>query len=164
MPSSAALIESIDALDPLEELREGPIGEEGVALHREIGRVDLQQEPVLDDDAIFVTQRLGDGVQVLVARGVVPVLHRGHDDARGRGGHERLRERRAGDERALRFDFGRVAVGDVRDGRRRRHEVHLHPCEARHGQFDVVGMVDEVPHDADGRSARRTRSCGAARR
>ena len=37
----------------------------------------------------------------------------------------------SGDERALGVELGGVAVGDLADGRRRRHEVHLHPLEAR---------------------------------
>ena len=78
---------------------------------------------------------------------VVPVLHRRGDDAGRCGGHERLGERRAGHERALRFELGRVGVRDLRDRRRCRHEVHLDPCEPRDHQLEEVRMVEQVAHE-----------------
>ena len=56
-----------DELDPLEELAERTVGEQGVALHREVGRVDLQQQAAVDDAAVLGAQRVGDGAHVLVA-------------------------------------------------------------------------------------------------
>ena len=53
-PSSAPLIASIDELDPREELVERTVGEQRVALHREVGRVDLQQQPLVDDERYSV--------------------------------------------------------------------------------------------------------------
>ncbi len=74
-------------------------------------------------------------------------------------------ERRAGDERALRFDFGRVAVGDVaRSAAGAVMRFTFIRAKRGSGQLHVVGMVDEVPHDWTVAPRRRTRSCGAARR
>ena len=123
MPSSAPLIDVDHQLDPVEELAERPVGEEGVALHGEVGRVDLQQQAAVDDGLVLGAQRGRHGAHVLLRRGVVPVLHgRGDDPRRGRG-HERLGEGRVGDERALGVELVGVAVGHVADGRRRAHEV-----------------------------------------
>ena len=46
-----------DELDPVEELAERPVGEQGVALHGEVGRVDLQQQAAVDDRAVLGAQR-----------------------------------------------------------------------------------------------------------
>ena len=52
-------------LDPVEELAERPVGEEGVALHGEVGRVDLQQQSALDDGAVLGAERGRHGSHVL---------------------------------------------------------------------------------------------------
>ena len=118
MPSSAVLMASTTSSTHVEELRERPVGEQRVALQGEVGRVDLEQQATVDDRAVLGAQRVGHRPDVLLARGVVPVLHgRRHDPGRGRG-HERLRERRVGDERALGVELGRVAIGHLADRRR----------------------------------------------
>ena len=102
-----------DELDPGEELAERPVGEEVVALHGEVGRVDLQQEAPLDDRSVLGAQRRRERADVVVEVGVVAVLHRRGDDARRRRGHERLRERRVGHARALGVELACVAVAHL---------------------------------------------------
>ena len=88
-----------------EELAERPVGEERVALHREIGRIDLEHEARARDRLVLGAERGGDGVDVGLERRVVGVLHGRGDDARRRRGPERLGE------------AGRAASSD-RGGRR----------------------------------------------
>ena len=151
-------------LDPRQEVGERPVGEEGVALEGEVGGVDLEQQPALDDGVVLRAQRLGDGVHVLLHRGVVPVLHGRRHDAGGRRGHERLGEGSAGDERALGVDLGGVAVRDRRHRRRGGHEVHLPAQVAGHDEVQEVRMVEQVPHERPLARRLRTRSSGAGRR
>ena len=83
-------------------------------------------------------------------------------DARG---HERLGERRVGDERALGVELGGVAVGHLADRRRRGHAGR--PCiRSNRGQreLEVVGVLEQVAHQRAVAACRRSRSCGAARR
>ena len=105
-----ALERAVDGVDhqlhPAEELRQRPVGEQRVALEGEVGRVDLQQQAAVDDRLVLGAQGGGDGPHVLLLRGVVPVLHRGGDDAGRARGHERLGERRVGHEGALRVELG----------------------------------------------------------
>ena len=84
---------------------------------------------------------------VVVARRVVPVLHRRRDDPGRRRGHERPRERRVRDERALGLGLGGVAVGDIADGGGGAEQVHLDALEPRHLQLEEVGMLGQVAHE-----------------
>ena len=95
---------------------------------------------------------------------VVAVLHRRHDDPRRRRRHERLGERGAVDERALGVELGGVEVRHGADGRRGVEEVDLHPLAAAAGQFEVVGVLEQVAHHRPPAAGRRSRSCGAGRR
>jgi hypothetical protein len=53
-----------------------------VALEREVGRIDLEQEAAVDDRPVLRAQRGRHGAHVLVHGRVVAVLHRRGDDAR----------------------------------------------------------------------------------
>ena len=63
------------------------------AVHREIRRVDLQDEPGLVDRLVFLAHLARDRVEVGVVRLVMRVEHRRRDDAGRRRGHEPLGER-----------------------------------------------------------------------
>ena len=63
MPVERAVDGVDDELDPVEELVERPVGEQRVALHRQVGRVDLQQQAAVDDRAVLGAQRGGDGAR-----------------------------------------------------------------------------------------------------
>ena len=134
-------------LDPVEEVRERSVGEQRVPLHGEVGGVDLEQQALVDDVPVLGPQRGGDGADVLLGRWVVAVLHRRRDDPGRRRGHERLRERCAGDERALGGQLASVAVRDLADGGGRGHQVDLHALVPRERELDVVGVLDEVAHE-----------------
>ena len=76
-----------------DELAVGEVAVHHGAVHGEIGRVDLQDQPGLVDRLVFVPHLARDGVEIGVVRGVVGVEHgRGDDAGRGRG-HEPLGER-----------------------------------------------------------------------
>ena len=62
-------------VDVAQEVGERAVGEGGVALHREIRRVDLQDEALVDDVAVLGGERVGDGDHVLVVGRVVLVQH-----------------------------------------------------------------------------------------
>jgi hypothetical protein len=53
-----------------------------VALHGQIGTVDLQQQAAVDDGQVLGAQGGGDGPDVLLPGGVEAVLHRRRHDAR----------------------------------------------------------------------------------
>ena len=86
-------------------------------------------------------------LHVLLARRVVPVLHRRGDDARRRRGHERLARtaRRSTSAHSASTSRG-VAVGHRADRRRRRHQVDLHPLPAGAGELEEVGVLEQVAH------------------
>ena len=96
-----------DLLDERLEIAERLVAERAVALHGEIGRIDLQGEAGGDDRLVFDPQALGDGVEIGVDVLVVVVLDDGGEDA-GRGGREE-RCRRAF---AL-LGHGRLEIGDL---------------------------------------------------
>ena len=88
---SARLIEATTR-STAEELGERPILVGDVALEREVGAVELQEEAVADDRLVFDPQRVREGIEVSLLGIVVFVLHGRGDDA-GRGcGRERLDE------------------------------------------------------------------------
>ena len=70
-----------DASSPVEELVEGPIGEERVPLEGKVGGVDLQQQPVGHDRSVLGGEGAGDGPHVRLLAFVVAVVHGGGDDA-----------------------------------------------------------------------------------
>ena len=53
-------------LDPREEVVEWTIGEQGVPLEREIRRVDLEQQPLIDDVSVLGPQRGRDRAHVFL--------------------------------------------------------------------------------------------------
>ena len=63
-----------------------------VALEREVGRIDLQQEPVLDDRLVLDLQRLAERREIVRKRVVMLVAHRHGENAGRRRAHERLDE------------------------------------------------------------------------
>ena len=80
-------------LDALDETGIVEIAVHHGAVHGEVGRVDLQDQPDLVDRLIFVLHLARDGVEIIVVRLVVGVEHRRRNDA-GRGrGHEALGKR-----------------------------------------------------------------------
>ena len=107
------VIERLDVkLRALAELRQAEIGILNMPAHAEIGAVDLQDEACLGDDLIFVTHRIGDGVDVALEVLVVVVAEKQRHHA-GRGGaHEaagRLHARQRGFE-IVGIDDWRLAV------------------------------------------------------
>ena len=99
-------------------------------LHRQVGRIDLQQQPGVEYGAVVVGERLAQGVHVIFQCVVVGVLHRRGDDAGRRGGHERVDERIAGRGQrrlqppALQGGLAAAAVDDRRHGARRGQQAH----------------------------------------
>ena len=92
-----------------------------MALEREVGAVELQEEAVADDRLVFDPQRVREGIEVSLLGIVVFVLHGRGDDA-GRGcGQERLDEAARGliehgpKVRAFGIDGRQVEVADLPD-------------------------------------------------
>ena len=81
-----------DALDEAEEFAERPVLIGDVALEREVGAVELQEEAVADDRLVLDPERVGERCEISLLGRVVPVLHRRGDDARRGRGQERLDE------------------------------------------------------------------------
>ena len=79
----------------LDELGVREVLERHGALHGEIGRIDLQQQPGVVDGLVLVPHLARERLEVGLVRGVVRVHHGGGDDARRRRRHERLGERAA---------------------------------------------------------------------
>ena len=80
-------------LAALDELAVGQIAVHHGAIHREVGRVDLQDQPGLVHRLVLLAHLARDRIEIGVVRIVVRVEHGGRDDA-GRGcGHEPLGER-----------------------------------------------------------------------
>ena len=50
-----------------EELGEGRVGEQRVPLHREVGRVDLEEQAAVDDVPVLRRERGGDRADVVLA-------------------------------------------------------------------------------------------------
>ncbi len=63
-----------------------------VAFEREIGRIDLQQQAVLDDRFVFDLKRAAERREIIRKRIVMLVAHRRGEDAGRRRAHERLDE------------------------------------------------------------------------
>jgi hypothetical protein len=60
-------IDGVDhQLHPREEMGERPIREECVTFHRQVWRVDLQQQALVDDEPILDAEGTGDGAHVLL--------------------------------------------------------------------------------------------------
>ena len=66
IPSSAPLMASTTSSTHVEELRQRPVGEQRVALEGEVGRVDLQQQPAVDDGPVLRAQGGGHRPDVLL--------------------------------------------------------------------------------------------------
>ena len=146
--------------DPDEALV-GLVLEHHHAFHREIRRVDLQDQPGLVDRAVFLANLAGERLHVGLVRVVVRVHQRGRDDAGRRRGHELLGERAARvllEARDLVVDRAHVGVLHVGDRLRGVGDLgamHEAPAERR----DQIGMLDEILADAALASRRHSRSC-----
>ena len=81
-----------DLLHETDEGGDGLVLVGDVALEREIGRIDLQQESVPHDRLVLDLQRLAERLEIGSERVVVLVAHRHGDNARRRRAHERLDE------------------------------------------------------------------------
>ena len=57
----------------LEKLRFAQFLKAGVARHREIGTIELQDEAGIGDRFVFVLHRCGDGFDIGLVRGIMPV-------------------------------------------------------------------------------------------
>ena len=89
------LVEGRDVLlDDLDEFAVGFVLEEEHPLHRQVGRVDLQDQAGVDDGLVFVAHLAGDRVEISLVSLVIRVEHRGCDDPRRRLGEEHFGERR----------------------------------------------------------------------
>src|SRR4029077_5559775 len=87
------LVEGGDVLlDDLDEFAVGFVLEQEHTFHRQIGRVDLQDEAGVDDGLVFVVHLAGDGAEIVLVGLVVGVEHRGRDDPRRRLGEEHFGE------------------------------------------------------------------------
>ena len=137
-------------LGDLDEALVGLVLEHHHAFHREIRRVDLQDQAGLVDRAVFLADLAGERHHVGLVRVVVRVHQRGRDDAGRRRGHELLGEGAAGmllearDLVADRAHVGVFHVGDRLRGIGDLGAMHEAPAERRH----QVGMLDEVLADA----------------
>jgi hypothetical protein len=122
------------ALDEAEELAKRPVLIADVALEREIGAVQLQQEAVADDRLVLDPERVRERIEVGVLGIVVLVLDRGGDDARRGRGQERLDETAVrGIERRLEVvafgvDCGRIEVAHRADRLGRVHVADRGPA------------------------------------
>jgi hypothetical protein len=63
-------------------------------LHRQIRRVDLENESGVDNGIVFVSHLAGDRIQIGFVGWIVRIEHRGRDNSGRRLGEEALRERR----------------------------------------------------------------------
>ena len=73
-----------DALDEAQEIAERPVHVGDMALEREVGAVELQQEAMRDDRLVFDAERRGERGEIGLLAGIMLVQHGGSDDA-GRG-------------------------------------------------------------------------------
>ena len=78
--------------DRRDELGKAALLVEARPLHAEIGRIDLQNETVLDDAFVFVFQRTGQRENVVLEAVVVEVDHRRRGEARRYRSHEDVGE------------------------------------------------------------------------
>ncbi len=96
MFATALLIVADDPLDKAEKIAERPVLIGQMPLERQIGAIELQQKPGIDDRLVFLLEGGADIVEIGLLGLVMLVLHRAGDDA-GRGcGQERLGEMRPG--------------------------------------------------------------------
>ena len=136
----------------LHELRVGLVLERHGALHRQIRRVDLQDQARLVDGLILGPHLAGERHQIGFVAVVVGVHHSGGDDA-GRGrGREHLGERRLGrgrtplEARDLVLDVLGVEVAHLGDRLRRVGDLGS-PGEAPQELLDQLGHLLEVLAD-----------------
>jgi hypothetical protein len=138
-------------LDEVEELGLRAVGEERVALHREVRRVDLQHVPRRHGRLVLGAQRLGDRADVRGERPVVRVRHRAGHDAGRRHRPEglvkalaaRARDRR--EAREVGVEGVAALVADGADGLRRGHQAHRAAVVRQH-QLEEVRMLGEIAH------------------
>ena len=79
-----------DLLDECDECGNRLVFVGDVAFEREIGRIDLQQQPVLDDRFVLDLKRSAERREIVRKRVVMLVAHRRGEDAGRRRAHERL--------------------------------------------------------------------------
>ena len=145
-------------LDQLGELGVRGVLVEQDTLHREIGRVDLQDETRVDDPAILDLHLARDRIEIVLMRRVVRVQHRRRDDARRRRVHEQLaeagfhRRRQPLVARDLAVDRGRVAIFQLAD-RLRRVEHLAVVRNARQHPLRELRELDEFPAEGPLRHA-----------
>ena len=148
-------------LDQLRELGVRGVLVEQDPLHREIGRVDLQDKSRVDDPAILDLHLARDRIEIVLMRGVVRVQHRRRDDARRRRVHEELaepgfhRRRQPLVARDLGVDRGRVAIFQLAD-RLRRVEHLAVVRNARHHPLRELRELDELLAEGPLRHAAET--------
>ena len=142
-----------------------------MTLHREVGRIDLQQETPRDDGLVFDPQRIGKRRHVILEARIVLVEHRGGDDARRWRGHEGLDkdglELGQHFREVVAFAIERRAVNvlDGADGLGRVQQIDLHTrADLRHDHFKEARISAHVAQKPGDRSGRRNRSSDAARR
>ena len=124
-----------------------------MALHREVGAVDLEDEALRHDVLVLGAERGRERVHVVLEAGVVRVRHRGRDDARRGRGHERLDE--AGvlladhllEQHTLAFERGAIDVAHLAHRPGGRHEAHLGAREIGQAERQVGREVRDVAHD-----------------
>ena len=135
--------------DDLAEIGQTLVEMDGVAQHREIGAIELQDEPGFDDRLIFPLHHVGKRMHVRLFARVVPVLEIARDLAGRRRGHEQFDGVRAA-HRAL----GQVDVG-LRGG-------PIPPAHRAGAGRSVLERRGELPEQL--REFREFRIAGAERR
>ena len=136
-------------LDDLEKAVEGLVLEQARALHREVGAVELEQEPARVDQLVLLLHLPCEGEHVPLVGIVVGVQEGRGDDARGGRGHEALDEllgpRRRGslEQVALPRGLAEVGIRDLGQGLRRVRDLRRR-ASANLQKRGVVGEVDEV--------------------
>ncbi len=130
----------------MKEIGERLVVKQNRALHREVGRVDLQIEPCVNDRAIFDSQRIADRRDIGVEIGVIDILECRCDDAWRRCGHESFAPGRQifHEPRRIATHRLRAHIGDGADRLRRRDETHGILRRAAQDDLEKIGMRKNV--------------------
>ncbi len=152
MLRSALLIAGDHRLDEADEVGERAVAVGGVALEREVGTIELQQEAGGDDRLVFDLQRGAERIEIALERVIVLVLHDRRDDAGRRRGEKRLdmaalhRLQRGAEVGAFGLDRRAVRVGDLADRLRQLRTVR-HPVGRGDARLEftlVLRIVVEI--------------------